>query len=128
MTISSGFGSKYGRKIRRKYDNVTQGYKFKKLVCPFCGMKKVTREASGIYECLYCKKKFAGGAYEVETRIGKTIRSSMAKKNVKELEVFLEEETKIEDKGEKEEKAEKEEKVDKKEKKQKKEKAKESEE
>jgi len=107
MTISSGFGSKYGRKIRKKYDNIAQIYKFKKLVCPFCGMKKVTREASGIYECLYCKKKFAGGAYEVETRIGKTIKSSMAKKNVKEMELFIEEETKVEEKGEKVEKVDK---------------------
>jgi len=106
MAISSGLGSKYGRKIRRKYDNITQTYKFKKLVCPFCGMKKVTREASGIYDCHYCGKKFAGGAYEVETRIGKTIKSSMAKKNVKELEVFLEDETKKEEKGEDEKESE----------------------
>jgi len=79
MAISSGFGSRYGRKVRRKYDTITANYKFKKQICPFCGMEKVTRLAAGVFECSYCRKKFSGGAYEVETRVGKTIRSTIGK-------------------------------------------------
>jgi large subunit ribosomal protein L37Ae len=79
MAISSGLGSRYGRKIRRKYDTITENYKFKKQICPFCGMQKVSRVAAGVFECSYCKKKFSGGAYEVETRVGKAIRSTIGK-------------------------------------------------
>ncbi len=79
MALSSGFGSRYGRKVRRKYDVVAETYKFKKQVCPYCGMKKVSRLASGVFDCEYCGKKFSGGAYEAETRMGKTLKSTVGK-------------------------------------------------
>lgn len=110
MAISSGLGSRYGRKVRRKYDTVVANYKFKKQVCPFCGMKKVRRVAAGIFECAYCKKRFSGGAYEAETRIGKAIKSAIGK-SVEAVEAMLdtaviEEEKELEPKEEKGEKEE----------------------
>ena len=98
MAISSGFGSRYGRKIRKKYDSITSKYKFRKQKCPFCGMERASRQASGIYECDYCNKKFAGGAYEVETRIGTTIKSSISKRDLKAIEEAVDQEIEEEEK------------------------------
>ncbi len=68
MSYNSRFGSKYGGKVRKNVEAVESKYKFVKQDCPFCGKKAVKRKAAGIFECGNCKKKFAGGAYETETR------------------------------------------------------------
>jgi large subunit ribosomal protein L37Ae len=97
--IGARFGSRYGRKIRQRVHNIEKKYKYVKQVCPFCGKKSVKREAYGIYHCLNCDKKFAGGAYEPST-LAKRVLSKIYDKygnvhkhklNVKEIEKETEE-------------------------------------
>jgi large subunit ribosomal protein L37Ae len=61
------FGSRYGRRVRKRVTDIESKYKYKKQVCPFCDEAAVERISSGIYICNKCGKKFAGGAYEAST-------------------------------------------------------------
>lgn len=57
------FGSKYGKKIRDRVKSIEKK-KNEKYKCPSCSRTAVTREASGIWVCKKCGKKYASGAYE----------------------------------------------------------------
>lgn len=60
------FGARYGVRIRRRIRDIEEEQRDDHL-CPGCGHEKVTREASGIWQCDKCDHKFAGGAYTPET-------------------------------------------------------------
>lgn len=57
------FGAGYG-KIKDRLNNVESKQR-KKQSCPFCG-GRAKRKQRGVWECLKCKKIFAGGAYYLE--------------------------------------------------------------
>ncbi|MHC1599048.1 MAG: 50S ribosomal protein L37ae [Candidatus Methanofastidiosia archaeon] len=65
------FGSRYGRKIRKRVSSIEQRMRQKHL-CPSCGRKSVKRTSTAIWECKKCGAKFAGGAYVPQTPSGKT--------------------------------------------------------
>jgi large subunit ribosomal protein L37Ae len=58
------FGAGYG-KIKEKLVAVERKQR-KKQECPFCG-GRAKRKSKGIWECLKCKKIFAGGIFTLET-------------------------------------------------------------
>jgi large subunit ribosomal protein L37Ae len=60
------FGAGYGLKPRERLRRV-EDKKNKKQECPNCGKKGVQRVATGIWKCPKCDKKFASGAYFVNT-------------------------------------------------------------
>ena len=59
-----GLGAKYGRTLRVRYSRIALLQKSKRR-CPSCGALKLRREASGIWSCLKCGQKVAGGAYDL---------------------------------------------------------------
>lgn len=56
------FGAKYGRKIKIRVRDIEVISK-SRHPCPKCHAQNVKRVASGIWSCLRCSAKFAGGAY-----------------------------------------------------------------
>jgi large subunit ribosomal protein L37Ae len=61
--------SRYGRKVRKNYLDVTK--KQKELYnCPVCGKKKVKRASFAVWVCKSCGAKIAGGAYTLTTSGG----------------------------------------------------------
>ena len=68
--VTGKFGARYGKKVRDTYKQVMK--KQKELYeCPKCGKKKVKRIGYALWECQACGYKFAGGAYEPFTNVGK---------------------------------------------------------
>lgn len=59
-------GSRYGRRVRHKLDDIETLQK-QKYKCPYCRFTKVKRLAAGIWQCGKCNAKFAGKAYTVKT-------------------------------------------------------------
>lgn len=82
------YGAKYGIGIRRRLLKV-EGEQKKPKACPYCGMPKIKRLASGIFYCRKCDAKFAGGAYFPQTLPGSIVGKMVSQKNflgsVKEL-------------------------------------------
>ena len=76
------FGSRYGRKIRKRVFNVEQGYRGGKKHCPYCEKDAVKRLSAGIYQCKNCNKKFAGASYKPES-LAKRILNKLFDKNGK---------------------------------------------
>jgi large subunit ribosomal protein L37Ae len=58
------FGSRYGRKIRKKVAEIEKKQK-SSYPCPYCNFTRVKRVSSGIWSCKKCDSKFSGRAYEV---------------------------------------------------------------
>jgi len=56
------FGVRYGRKLRKKINDVEKKQKIKHE-CLKCHKKVVKRLAVGIWQCGNCSNKFAGKAY-----------------------------------------------------------------
>ena len=74
------FGPRYGVGIKKRMLKVED--KQKNLsACPFCGFKKLKRNAAGLFECVKCDAKFTGGAYVVETLAGKSIKKMVTQKS-----------------------------------------------
>jgi large subunit ribosomal protein L37Ae len=67
------FGSRYGRKIRKRVLAVEKRMK-QEHPCPSCGRKSVRRTSTSVWECRKCGAKFAGGAYVPQTPSGRTAR------------------------------------------------------
>jgi len=67
------FGSRYGRKIRKRVSAVEKRMK-QDHPCPTCGRKSVRRTNTSVWECRKCGAKFAGGAYVPQTPSGKTAK------------------------------------------------------
>ena len=68
--------SRYGVKLRKKYDAVKRKQKAKH-VCPKCGKRKVKRKSFAEWECRSCGVIFAGGAFEPETEAGALSRKTL---------------------------------------------------
>ena len=58
------FGPRYGDHLKQKVAIIEQGH-LGRQSCPYCGKKQVKREAAGIWECGFCKVRFAGRAYSM---------------------------------------------------------------
>ncbi len=71
------FGPRYGATLRKRVREIEEKQRARH-VCPRCGARAVKRVAIGIRECKKCGFKFAGGAREPETDIGKTARYIIA--------------------------------------------------
>ena len=64
------FGARYGRRTRKTITKIEAKQKAKHA-CPFCGKKKVVRISAGKWRCRSCKREIAGGAYTLETELGR---------------------------------------------------------
>jgi len=62
--------AKYGAPVRSRYARIIQMAK-RVYECPKCGMRKVKRVSVGIWLCSKCGYKFAGGAYQPTTEMGR---------------------------------------------------------
>lgn len=65
------FGTRYGSTVRKRVREVEKKQS-QKHKCPSCASKKVKRLAVALWECGFCGHKYAGGAYEPSTPVGKT--------------------------------------------------------
>ncbi len=59
-----GLGVKYGVPLRKRYSRIISIQKAKRS-CPSCGSLKLTRKATGIWNCARCNYTVAGGAYDL---------------------------------------------------------------
>lgn len=66
------FQARYGVRARTGVRNVEIQQRTKHI-CPSCGLKKVKRVGTGIWQCKKCGVKFAGGAYIPRTETGQNI-------------------------------------------------------
>ena len=74
--ITGKYGTRYGasiRKVLRKIE-VSQHSKF---ISPFGGKLSMKREVVGIWKCTHTKKKYAGGAYQLQTPAAITVRTAI---------------------------------------------------
>ncbi len=69
------FGSRYGRKIRKKVKDIEEVSRAKHE-CPSCLKKTLKRDAAGIWVCKSCGLKMAGGAYSPFTSATKTMKKA----------------------------------------------------
>ncbi|MEM1570059.1 MAG: 50S ribosomal protein L37ae [Candidatus Bathyarchaeia archaeon] len=70
---NAGMGSmkaKYGAPLRSRYVRILQMAK-RAYQCPKCGKLRVKRVSVGIWFCSKCGYKFAGGAYQPTTEMGR---------------------------------------------------------
>lgn len=58
------FGPRYGKKLRERFGAIEVQQR-KKHKCPYCRYDKVTRVATGIWQCSKCNNKFTSKAYTV---------------------------------------------------------------
>jgi large subunit ribosomal protein L37Ae len=56
------YGPRYGTRTK-KIVAVMESQQNKGQVCPYCERPALKRLAAGIWKCIKCGKKFAGGAY-----------------------------------------------------------------
>jgi large subunit ribosomal protein L37Ae len=67
------FNVRGGRKLRKSYNKIKKA-KTSKYLCPTCSKKSVKRIKIGVWECISCKSRYAGGAYEFTTSPGNVAR------------------------------------------------------
>ena len=60
------FGARYGKTPKARLVKVEEKQR-KKQKCPFCKRLGAKRSSKGIWNCLKCKKKFASGAFYLES-------------------------------------------------------------
>jgi large subunit ribosomal protein L37Ae len=68
---SYGLRARGGATLRKRYARIMATLRAKHK-CPNCGTKAVERQSIGIWVCGKCGYKFAGGAYQPETKVGRT--------------------------------------------------------
>ena len=69
--IAGRFGARYGSNVRKRWRQIMETEKSKKLKCPRCEtVGSVKRISVGIWHCRKCGSKFTGGAYYIETPRG----------------------------------------------------------
>jgi large subunit ribosomal protein L37Ae len=66
--LTGKFGVRYGKRIKVTYEKIERKQK-QKYKCPSCKKLAVKRVSAGIWQCMRCKKKFAGGAYSPSTEL-----------------------------------------------------------
>jgi large subunit ribosomal protein L37Ae len=74
--ITGKYGTRYGaslRKVLRKIE-VSQHSKF---TSPFSGKLSMKREVVGIWKCTHTGKKYAGGAYMLQSPAAVTVRTAI---------------------------------------------------
>ena len=74
------FKARYGVGIRKKLAKVESKQKTK-YVCPKCGFTSVKRKDKGVYHCLKCNHKFAGGAFFPNTMSGSLVNKMVQQKS-----------------------------------------------
>ena len=74
------FKGRYGVGIKRRVLKVED--KAKELgACPFCGFERIKRVAAGLFVCRKCGARFTGGAYEVQTLVGRAVSKMVSQKS-----------------------------------------------
>jgi large subunit ribosomal protein L37Ae len=68
---------KYGRKIRKQYNEILR-LKKEKYICPKCEKKKLKRISFALFRCKSCNVIITGGAYKPSTEAGETIKRMLA--------------------------------------------------
>jgi large subunit ribosomal protein L37Ae len=63
--------SRGGASVQKRWSRIVSNMR-KDHKCPSCAMPHVTRVSVGLWECEKCGYKFAGGAYQPQTRTGQT--------------------------------------------------------
>jgi large subunit ribosomal protein L37Ae len=64
IKASGRFGAGYGTRVRKKLNKIESSQR-KKQKCPYCERLGVKREATGIWKCEKCGKRFASKAYSL---------------------------------------------------------------
>ncbi len=67
VSVAGKYGVKYGKKVREAIIAVEKKQRAKQI-CPYCKKPKAKRLAKGIWNCGFCGKKFAGGAFFLEQK------------------------------------------------------------
>jgi len=67
---------KYGAKLRKRVAAV-EGQRRAAHECPTCGKKRIKRVSTGIWECMSCGARFAGGAYVPKTDVGAAVARAL---------------------------------------------------
>ncbi len=67
------FNVRGGRKLRKSFNKIKKA-KASKYMCPTCSKNSVKRIKIGMWECISCGSKYAGGAYEFTTSPGNVAR------------------------------------------------------
>lgn len=65
VSVAGKFGARYGKKIRESFISVEKKQRIKQT-CPHCKKPTAKRVAKGIWNCKFCGKTFAGGAFYLE--------------------------------------------------------------
>ena len=81
ISSTKRFGSRYGRKTRRRF-GVIEAEQRKLHKCPYCNAVRVKRVSVGIWNCKKCGAKFTGKAYSVKKKI--TFRKEEPEEEIKE--------------------------------------------
>ena len=68
--------SRYGVKLRKKYDEIKRK-QTAKYVCPKCGKRKVHRKCFAEWECRSCGVIFAGRAFEPQTESASSVKKAL---------------------------------------------------
>ena len=66
-----GLRGRGGSSLRKRYMRIMTSVRSKHK-CPSCGSVSVKRLSVGVWNCRKCGYKFAGGAWQPETKLGKT--------------------------------------------------------
>jgi large subunit ribosomal protein L37Ae len=88
VSSTGRFGSRYGVGVKKRVLKVEEKQNAAHQ-CPYCGFKKIKREAAGLFNCKKCLNKFTGGAYYPETLVGKTIKKMVLQKSFAKDSVVL---------------------------------------
>ena len=67
IKASGRFGVGYGTRVRKKLNEIESSQR-KKQKCPHCSKFGVKREATGIWNCKKCGRRFTGHAYSLDIK------------------------------------------------------------
>ena len=75
------FQARYGVRARNRLRNI-EIIQRQEHICPSCGQRKVKRISTGIWQCMKCGTKFAGGSYIPKTEVGLHVEKIIGKEEV----------------------------------------------
>ncbi|MCW3978259.1 MAG: 50S ribosomal protein L37ae [Candidatus Bathyarchaeota archaeon] len=58
-----------GMSVRKQWTRITLGMRASHR-CPRCSSRSVKRDSVGVWDCVKCGYRFAGGAYQPSTKTG----------------------------------------------------------